>query len=301
VSPRDVTIVLETETHLPGSRLAFPDALDGIAAQTSAERILEVLVVSARPPEDSEARALARFPLPIRWIERAGGRYYDLKNAGIEQSRGSIVVLSDSDTRMAPDFVERTVALMADADPSVAALTGRTRYLPGPFSRELAVAQLPNQLETPGATLHFLAHNVAFRGDVIRAHLFHRGFIRLYPDTELARRLIAEGRRILYRPELGVTHNFAKGWREMGGHCLVIGYHDARHRDETGERPVGALRDAVGRFRLLAGRLLRLRRAMGISRLRVPVSLAFLAWYAAAVGSGYAAFRRGRPEPFGEF
>jgi glycosyltransferase involved in cell wall biosynthesis len=300
ISQPDVSIVLETENAGPGHRLGFVDVLRGIAAQTRLDRVLEVLVVTGSASDSFRSEA-AHVPIPLRWLERPGLRYYDLKNAGIAESRGRYVVLADSDAVFAPDFVERGLAAFERCEQSVAAITGRTRYQPGPFALELALAQLPNQEDRPGDTTHFLAHNVMFRGDLLRATGFRGGHIRLCPDTDLASRLIELGHRIRYDPELRVTHNYARSWRELARHCAVIGYHDARFRAWVGARVPGAAYDALGRFRVLAGRLARLRRSLGISAARVPLSLTFLAAYSMGVARGYAAFLRNEPEPFAEF
>lgn len=302
----DVSIVLETETPGTGRRLGFEDSVRGIREQTRLDRVLEVLIVCAVPPSEAWLEAVleaqnAPLPVPVRWLERPGLRYYDLKNAGITESRGRHVILSDGDTVLAPDFVERALEALEPADPRVAGVTGRTRYLAGPFSRELAIAQLPNQEDWPGETTHFLAHNVIFRGDVLRAEKFRGGHIRLFPDTDLADRLISRGFQIRYDPALRVTHNYLRGWAELAAHCEVIGYHDARFRTFTGAGVPGAARDALGRFRVLSGRLRRLRRSVGISAARAPASMAFMAAYSLAVARGYSAFLRREPEPFAEF
>jgi len=301
-STRDVTIVLETETSGAGARLGFQDALAGIRLQTRLDRILEVLVVDGSASDGLRDRLLeAGFPVPLRWLGRPGVRYYDLKNAGVAESKGRFVILTDSDTALAPDYVERAIAAFEAAEPDVAAITGRTRYLAGPFSLELAVAQLPNQEDRPGDTTHFLAHNVVFRGDVVRATPFRGGHIRLCPDTDLAGRLIARGHRVRYDPSLSVRHNYAHSWKELWAHCEVIGYHDARFQAFLGARVRGAARDALGRFRVLVRRLGHLRRSVGIPLTRVPASVAFFAAYSVAVSRGYAAFLRGEPEPFADF
>lgn len=301
-----VSIVLETETPGEGRRIGFEDSIRGIRRQTRLDRVVELLIVSAAPPPQAwrtaVAQASAASPtVSMRWLERPGLRYYDLKNAGISESRGRYVILSDGDTVLAPDFVERALAAVERSEPSVAAVTGRTRYLEGPFSRELALAQLPNQEDRAGETTHFLAHNVIFRGDVLRDEKFRGGHLRLFPDQDLAGRLLSRGLRIRYDPALGVTHNYLRGWGELAAHCEVIGYHDARFRVFSGARVPGAARDALGRFRVLAGRLRRLRRSVGISAARAPASLAFLAAYSFAVARGYSAFLRREPEPFAEF
>jgi hypothetical protein len=295
----DVSIVIDTETEEPGHRLGFLQCLHGWRGQTRSDRVLEYLIVSAQEPEPRQREALEG--LPARWLYRPGLRYYDLKNEGIRESRGAYVVLSDSDTRPDEDWLEKALRVFEKEDSSLALVTGRTRYLPGPFSRELALAQLPNQADSGSDTTHFLAHNVLFRGEIIQKTLFQGGHIRLGSDTHLATRLIEAGHRLRYEPGLSVTHNYAHSWPEIYRHCVVIGYHDARFRRHVGRPRRGAVRDAVGRTRVLARRLRQLRRPIGIPLLRVPLSLLFFLLYSAAVGRGYALGAAGAPEPFAHF
>jgi hypothetical protein len=297
--PAEISIAVETENDGAQHRIRLADTLRAIREQTRADRVLEVLIASTRPPNDGQIEAMEG--LPARWLTRPGLRYYDLKNAAIAESRGRLVMLVDSDVVPQPDYVEKALAVFERAGRDVAGVTGRTRFQDGPFSMELAVAQLPNQEREPGDTTHFLAHNAVFRGDVLRADSFRGGHIRLNPDSDLARRLIAAGLRIEYRPELRATHNYARNWREIAAHCIVIGYHDARFQAFIGRQPRAALLDTVGRFRALTTRYARLRTPMGISLLRAPLSILFFAWYSLTAGRGYASFLRGEPEPFAEF
>jgi glycosyl transferase family 2 len=295
----DVTIVIDTETEEPGHRLGFLDCLRGWRGQTRADRVLEYLVVSAREATTVEQEALEG--LPARWLHRPALRYYELKNEGIRESRGAYVALSDSDTRPAEDWLERALEVFEREESSLALVTGRTRYLPGPFSRELALAQLPHQGDSGFDTTHFLAHNVLLRGDVIRSVPFEGAHIRLGADTHLAGRLIEASYRLRYEPGLRVTHNYARSWDDVYHHCVVIGYHDARFRRQIGRRLPGAIRDAVGRTRVLARRLRHLRRPAGIPLARVPLSLLFFLFYSTAVARGYARAVAGAPEPFAPF
>ena len=295
----DVSVVIDTETQVPSHRISLRDSLDAWRKQTSRNRVLEYLVVAPRPATAGETELLQG--LPARWIERPGLRYYDMKNEGIRMSRGRYVALADSDARLAEDWVERALETLETGDPRLALVTGRTRYLEGPFSRELAIAQLPHQSDAGSDTHHFLAHNVLFRGDILRARLFRGGHIRLSPDADLASRLLEDGYRLRYEPALAATHNYAGGWRELWMHCEVIGYHDARYRAFVNERVPGTLRNAAGRFRVLLRRLFELQDPTGIPRRRLPLSILFLAGYCAAVGRGFARGRKGRPEPFAQF
>jgi glycosyltransferase involved in cell wall biosynthesis len=298
-SAPDVSVVIDTETEEPNHWIGLRDTLDSWKKQTSRDRILEYLVVSPRPATAAETELL--HGIPARWVERPGLRYYDMKNEGIRMSRGRYVTLVDSDARPAEDWLERALESLETCDPRVALVTGRTRYVVGPFSRELAVAQLPHQSDARSETHHFLAHNVLFRGDLLRARLFRGAHIRLGADTDLARRLLEDGYRLRYEPGLAVTHNYSGDWRDLWMHCEVVGYHDARYRAFANERVPGTLKNAVGRFRLLLRRLFELQDPTGIPRRRLPLSILFLAAYCAAVGRGFARGRRDGPEPFAQF
>ncbi len=223
--------------------------------QTARARVAEWIVVSPRPAAPEETALLARAP--ARWIEKPGTRYYGLKNEGIRRARGRFIALADSDALPADDWLESALAVLERSDPSVALLTGRTRYLPGPFSREMVIAQLPNQADLPHDTTHFLAHNVLLRAEAVRPLLFAGDAIRLGSDTHLAGRLIESGYRLRYDPSLRVTHNYGRHWSELYRHCMVIGYAlgtlSGVHGRTAPEPPGRLRREDAGAFRAMAG------------------------------------------------
>jgi glycosyl transferase family 2 len=298
-SAPDVSVVFETENEDPMHRIRLSDVMGAWLRQTVRARIAEWIVVSTRPASPQEASLLAQAP--ARWIERPETRYYGLKNEGIRQARGSLVALADSDVLPADDWLERALDVMERSDPSVALVTGRSHYLPGPFSREMAIAQLPNQEDQPHDTTHFLAHNVLLRRDTIRPLLFSGDGIRLGSDTHLAGRLLETGHRLRYDPALRTTHNYSRHWTELYRHCVVIGYANGRFQEHSGEPHPSLLWDFAGRVRLLMARWRRLRQPMGIPLWRLPLSLSFFTGYALALAHGQAMAVRGKPEPFARF
>ncbi len=267
--------------------------------QTARARVAEWIVVSPRAATAEEEVLLARAP--ARWIERAGTRYYALKNEGIREARGRFVALADSDARPAEDWLERALAAFEGSDSSVALVTGRTRYLPGPFSRDMAIAQLPNQADQPHDTTHFLAHNVLLRAEIVRPLLFAGEAIRLGSDTHLAGRLIESGYRVRYDPSLRVEHNYCRHWMELYRHCVVLGYSYALFQEHVGKPHPNRLLDFAGRMRVLLTRWRKLRHPMGLPLWRLPLSLLFFAAFSVAIGHGYEMAIRGRPEPFARF
>jgi glycosyltransferase involved in cell wall biosynthesis len=294
----DVSVVFETENESDGHGIRLSDVLLAWKRQSRRDRVLEWIVVAPRSPSEEEAGLLEGEP--ARWILRPDLRYYAQKNLGISESRGEWIALADSDAEPETDWLARALDALEAGGPSTALVTGKSTYRRGPFSRELALCQLPNQDLAAGDTTHFLAHNVLMRRGAVAPLLFSGGHIRLGSDTHLADRLKAGGWTLRYEPAARVTHNYGR-LSEMYLHCVVIGYSNAKFEAHVGERPRPAWLDAIGRFRVLAGRLRRLRRAVGIPLARVPISLAFLAAYSLMVGVGYRRFHRGLPEPFAAF
>ena len=295
----DVSVVFETENEAPSHRIRLTDVMESWLRQTARSRVAEWIVVSPRPATSEEAALLQKAP--ARWIERSGIRYYGQKNEGISRARGRFIALADSDAVPANDWLERALEVLEEGDPSIALVTGRSRFLPGAFSREMAIAQLSNQADQPHDTTHFLAHNVLLRADAVRPLLFSADTIRLGSDTHLAEQLLAAGYRLRYDPSLRVMHNYSRHWTELYLHAVVIGHAYARFQNHLGLPHPNRLWDFAGRVRLLMARWRELRRPLAIPFWRLPLSLLFLTAYSAAVARGYQMAVCGNPEPFARF
>lgn len=295
----DVSVVFETENEEPYHKIRLTDVMKGWLRQTAGSRVLEWIVVSPRSASSEEAILLRQAP--ARWIERPEIRYYGLKNHGIREARGRFIALADSDAVPANDWLERALEALEEGGPTLALVTGRSRYLAGPFSREMAIAQLPNQADRPGETTHFLAHNVLLRADAVRPLLFSGDTVRLGPDTHLAARLIEAGYRLRYDPLLKVTHNYGRRWTELYRHMLVIGYSFGRFQTVVGDPHPNQFWDLAGRIRLLIARWREIRSPLGIPFWRFPLSLLFFVAYSTTVAHGYRMAVDGKPEPFARF
>jgi hypothetical protein len=293
----DVSLVLETANEKPGRRIRMTDVVDAWRRQTRADRILEWLVVSPVEPAPEVRR---RFDgLPARFLVRPDLRYYQQKNAGLTEAAAPYAALADADALPDADWLERALEAIEQADPRVALITGRSRYLPGPFTREMAIAHMPNQSDQAQDTTHFLAHNVIFRCGIVRSlGFFQAGENRLGPDTNLAGRLIAANYRLRYDPSLRVTHNSHETLASLYRTCLLTGYEFGQFDRRAGSRDGrGRLTDFVGRVRLLLSRLRQDRRSVQIPIWRLPLSAFFFAAYSATFARGHGLALHGKPKP----
>jgi hypothetical protein len=298
-SPADVSVVFETENEGPKRRIRLADVMAAWRRQTSAERVLEWIIVAPRRPTAEEERLMNG--VPARWIERGDLRYFDQKQHGVLESRGRYVALADSDARPDEDWLEHALEVLDGGDPRIALVTGKTRYLPGPFSREVTIAQLPNQQDSARDTIHFLAHNALLRTEIGQRVGFEGGHVRLGASTDLAQRLITAGYRVRYEPRLSATHNYAERFGQLWKHFVVIGYADAVFRSFRGGKHPSLLWEGIGRMRVLGRRLKELRRPARIPNRRVPLSLLFFLYFTVAHAVGSARGRKRLPEPFAEF
>jgi glycosyltransferase involved in cell wall biosynthesis len=294
-SSPDVSLVIETENDQSHRRIRLEHNVAAWRAQTAADRILEWIVVSNRPIEPEGEQLLAG--LPYRWLVADTATYYGEKNRGLAVSHGRYVCLADSDDAPHRDWLERAIRSLDSAPRDVAAITGRTRYQPGPFSTEMTVAHFPFQAPKITEVLTIGAGNAIYHGDVLRRLGFRGDHIRHGPDVDLANRLRAEGRRVLYDPLLTMTHNYTFDVRELWGHVAMKGHAFELYEEFLGKTRRGPLRDGIGRYRVLVARLFRLRRSLEIPFFRLPLSCAFFLFYVLAAEYGWREAQRGRPTP----
>jgi hypothetical protein len=295
----DVSVVFETENEDVHHRIRLADVLEAWLRQTRVSRVAEWIIVSGRPPLGEERRLIEA--MRARWLEEPGGRYYGLKNRGVLESKGAYVALADADAAPDADWLEAALAALQSGGPSVALVTGRTRYLSGPFSREFALAVWPHLADAPRDTSEILAHNALARAEVLRRFVFETVQLRHGADSALARRLIEAGYRVRYDPSLRVTHNYTRRLRDLWPEARYLGWNYAQIDEVRGCLAKSSLRNAFGRFRVLAGRLASSRRIFGIPLARLPLSLLFYGYFCAGAARGYAAARSGKPELAGRF
>ena len=115
---------MKSEDSLPEISVIVPcykqahylqEAMASLAAQTY--RDFEVVIVDDGSPDETASevrRLMALYPeIQIRLVSKANGGLPSARNYGIRASRGKFLLPLDADDRLAPVFIERTVAALA--------------------------------------------------------------------------------------------------------------------------------------------------------------------------------------------
>jgi glucosyl-dolichyl phosphate glucuronosyltransferase len=185
----------------------------------------EVIVVDNNSPDDTRAvvlEAAPSFPAPLRYLfEREQGRSPAL-NCGIKSATGEIIVTTDDDVRVAPDWLNRAAEGLARLGCDyiggrVMPIWGgpRPAWLPNRGGKQWAVIALldygPEPIEF--GTRVPLGVNMAFRRDAFdRAGLFdvrtgrRAGALLGQEVREWCIRARKAGVRGFYIPELTLNH-----------------------------------------------------------------------------------------------
>ena len=180
-------------------------ALAALAAQTLARERFEVIVV-----DDGSADATARVAASADRLLRERGRGPGAaRNVGAAVARGAVLAFTDADCFPEPDWLERGLAALEDADLVQGAV--RPERDPGPYDRTVWVTGAGGLFETA---------NVLVRRDVFRAlGGFPRGLTpgggkELGEDVLFGWTARRSGVRIAFAPDAVVRHAvFARGPR----------------------------------------------------------------------------------------
>lgn len=171
----------------------------------------------------AEAPRLAEVA-EVRCLCVPRGRYYELKNAGMEQADGDVYVLLDSDAVPEPGWLP--ALLTPFLQPEVIAANGHT-YLgySGFSSRMFALVWFfPLRDHEPRLAKRraLNANSCAFRADWIRANPFpiDNGF--KVSCTKLMRNIEQAGAELIRVPALA-RHAPLEGWRFLAWRALVTG------------------------------------------------------------------------------
>jgi hypothetical protein len=214
-----VSVVVEGHNESRSLGEAF-DILDALERQSFPAAQMDVVLVG-RPAEVARWREQRlderRGFRSIRVAEQPdGASYYDLKNHGASLATGDIVAFADSDAVPGPDWLQSAVdAIEAGADVTM----GPSFYHSPRFGPQSAVMQAAASISwgfmakaaTPERCGGFLAHNIVFRGDVVRAHPWPTDRGRTC-GALLYHRLVAAGRRMAFLPRQSVAHSFSWRW-----------------------------------------------------------------------------------------
>jgi GT2 family glycosyltransferase len=171
----------------------------------------EVIVVDDCSPDDSVASIRREFPQVRLLVNERNSGPAVTRNRGIREAKGEIIVGFDSDVTV-PD-----VQLLANAAarfrdfPDVNGLAMRI-FKPDGISEDVGRWWHPlpcaSHAEMSFDTSYFSGTAYAFRRDaVLAAGLYPELLYMHYEEVELAWRILDQGGRILYTPDLSVVHH----------------------------------------------------------------------------------------------
>jgi GT2 family glycosyltransferase len=170
----------------------------------------EVVLVDDGSTDDTPA-VLERFrqahparAVTVVRLARNGG-LSAARNAGVRAARGRFVLFTDSDC-----VVERGwlgAMLKAFEPPEVAAVLGWVVDAPPRNWAERAYVVSPNVDPEAWRRRVLAGNNMAFRRDVLADYLFDEAMAYYCDETDLARRLLADGHRIAFARDAVVRHN----------------------------------------------------------------------------------------------
>jgi GT2 family glycosyltransferase len=204
-----------------------------LAQQTSID--FEVIVVDSSTDRTPEIVA-AEFPC-VRLVRLERRTFAGpARNIGVKQSGSPYCLMIDSDCVARPDLVERVVARHSEAEYAAVGgslKNGTPRSLSGligyliEFKEFMPSTPLRFEKSVPTA-------NIAYRREVFDRHGFFDDEMRLGEDIFLNWRIYTSGERILFDPEIEVTHLNRTGWREVLGYQVELGSYSARARNRGG-------------------------------------------------------------------
>jgi len=162
----------------------------------------EVIMVSGKPFDTA-------VPEGVRCVVLPGKSYYVLKNAGMGEARGEVVIFTDADCRLGEGYVERVIERFRKDD-AVSCLAGRSYYDGRGFLCRMNTALSFGYLHDPKANFPapygVVAHNVAVRAADAPKAPFGDYLGRVTGDAWLTEWYRARGRGPLLARDLVVYH-----------------------------------------------------------------------------------------------
>lgn len=290
-----VSLVIEWDNASTAGLDRVEAALTNIAKQVDgSDRSIEA-IVAFDPDEagrDAVEGTVERSGLPnavtggIRYVERAGCHYYELKNEAAKETRGDVVLLADSDTLVEPGWLDAILDPFTDPDVSVVAGCVFTEWDDTVFSKAIALTwNFPLRPDDGPLreAAHFHANNVAFRRRLLLEYPFPKDRRLRGQCATLARRLMADGHTIHETPSARSVHPSPHGYSYLAQRAMVQGhdrYLTARVEADGRKPPVArAFRVLGSDLRRSARRIARLRREVDLTPAQMPLAFADAAYY----------------------
>jgi glycosyltransferase involved in cell wall biosynthesis len=223
--PPRVSVVICTYNRVSG----LGTVLDDLAGQRGiGELAWEVLVVDNNSSDGTRAeveRWIDRGTLPLRYLfEGVQGKSHAL-NRGIAEARGSILVFTDDDVRILPEWLVEILRPFEDpacmgvagaVEPDWPARPPRWVSAEPPYRMMAAIVQY-SQPAAGTTRVPPIGANAAWRREVFERHGGFRSELGpagagspLGEDTELGLRMIAAGEEVRFAPAARIRHPVAE-------------------------------------------------------------------------------------------
>ncbi len=170
-------------------------------AQEGAASVSEVIVVADRCRDGTEEMisALSRTQPRLKLLRTSSPGPGATRNTGVGAAGGDLVAFVDDDVTCAPGWLKGV--LRRFEDPTVTAVEGAVRVPPGRHPL------LSHFVENTSGGLYLTANLICRRSAFLEVGGFDERFRRMgREDTQLAWKLMERNCRILFAPEVVVTH-----------------------------------------------------------------------------------------------
>jgi hypothetical protein len=196
------------------------DTWPGLVAQRyPLDRVEVVLVGSAVQVERwNERYADQSTFLRVKAVAVDDPWYFEMKNRGVREATGDVVVHADADVVPEPGWLEAIVEGIgggADVVAGMSLFRTATRDSGDAFMQlaaSISWTLLGTSAEPASDEVRFQAHNVAFRAPVARAHPFRTDIRHRMAGMFLPAELSASGLRLRFQPAQKVAHSFDPSW-----------------------------------------------------------------------------------------
>jgi glycosyltransferase involved in cell wall biosynthesis len=237
-----VSVVLPTRDRLS----SLVEALEALRGQREARSFELVVVDDGSVDGTGEFLAGLAAGGAIVHVRGTGRGPAAARNAGIARARGDIIACTDDDCEVPSDWASRLRNRLIET--GAAAVGGRV-VAAGDASRPARLSQaitngIGHALNGDGPEGVFLtSNNVAYRADALRdAGLFDEAFTAAGgEERELHERLRVRGGRLVYAPDIVVTHRPPLTWsafvRQQAAYGRGARLYYGRTRQGGGARP----------------------------------------------------------------
>jgi hypothetical protein len=321
-TPR-ISVIVEWENALLASDERLPSLFAALASELapfqSAAELLALFDPDTIDREALKTRIVRQFvpacpSTPVRFVEAPALHYYELKNRGVLEAQGDIVVFADSDIVPEPGWLGGLVGTL-DSDCTLGMVAGHTDIAPSDIVGKAFAASWffplrPSAITTKTPAAFLWANNCAYRRNVFLAYPFRteaEGQTRGACGRQL-RELIKAGIRTANVPAL-VSHPPPNGVRHVVVRALAEGRDHMLSQIRPSTPPLKRLAALLRRIMFAARRIgdtvrnavsPQSRRTLGADIHEIPAIIAIMLGYyvfycagsvAAAVSPGWASRR----------